>query len=395
MIQFGSMSITLMVGALYGVLFATLLALSKHNRVANRFLAALLIVIAMRLFPFIIGYAGFYDAYPWLSFTPDDASLAIGPLLYFYVKTLTAPHQKLRLRDALHFVPAIIQFGYYCVVFPFPLSVKNAWHTSFHAPYVMPAEIALTLISLAIYWWIALRHYRGYQSWLNENVSDREEHHIDWVRNFLIALGITLVFWIALTAWRTFVSPLNYFELFPFYLWLQILAYYLGTEGYRNAAHRYPAWIEPSASPAIDPYVGVKTAPEAISIIDKKSSSAQTNRDWSTLAISLSSQLDTSQEWRNPELTLASLARKIGTNTSDLSRTINDGLGMNFNEFINRKRVESVKQTLAERSSQNLLEIALAAGFSSKASFNRSFKLYCGLTPTEFKEKLESERIKS
>ena len=90
MIQFGSMSITLLVGALYGLMFAAMLWWGRHNRLANRFLALLLIVIAMRMFPYIIGYAGYYDAYPWLSFLPYDASLAFGPLLYFYVRTLSA-----------------------------------------------------------------------------------------------------------------------------------------------------------------------------------------------------------------------------------------------------------------------------------------------------------------
>ena len=54
MIRFGSMSITLLIGALYGVLFAALLWWSTQNRTANRFLALLLIVIAMLLAPYII-----------------------------------------------------------------------------------------------------------------------------------------------------------------------------------------------------------------------------------------------------------------------------------------------------------------------------------------------------
>jgi AraC-like DNA-binding protein len=394
MIQFGSMSITLMIGALYGVLFATLLAFSKQNRIANRYLALLLIVIAMRLFPFIIGYAGFFDAYPWLSFLPYDASLAIGPLVYFYVKSLSSADQSWRWRDAIHFVPAITQLAYYCIIFPFPLEFKNDWNSRIHEPYVVPAVLALTLISIAAYWWFSLRHYRGYQAWLEANVSDREDHRIDWVRNFLIALGVTLVFWVALTAWRYLISPLNYFQVFPFYLWLQILAYYLGTEGYRNAAHKYHVWVNSASTGNAQLYRAVN-AEIADSLIDEYPTSPRLNTDWRSLAEKLQTRVRTNADWRDPELTLASLARRVGTNTSDLSRTINEGLGMNFNEFINRERVASVKQTLAENARGNLLDLALAAGFSSKASFNRSFKLYTGVTPSEYKEKIERERVKS
>ena len=38
--------------------------------------------------------------------------------------------------------------------------------------------------------------------------------------------------------------------------------------------------------------------------------------------------------WRNPDLTMATLARRLGTNTTALSRAMNEGLGLNFNEVI-------------------------------------------------------------
>lgn len=102
--------------------------------------------------------------------------------------------------------------------------------------------------------------------------------------------------------------------------------------------------------------------------------------------------LVTEDWWRDPELTLASLARKLGTNTSDLSRAINEGLGINFNELINRLRVDEVKRVLALSDEPNLLDVAFAAGFSSKASFNRCFKLYTGETPTGWRQSMSSAK---
>ena len=100
--------------------------------------------------------------------------------------------------------------------------------------------------------------------------------------------------------------------------------------------------------------------------------------------------------WSDPEITLATLSRQLGTNTSHLSRALNEGLGQNFNEFINRLRVEAVSRQLAEPTeARDLLDLAFAAGFSSKASFNRCFKLYTGLTPTEFRRNPPAARLKS
>ncbi len=65
---------------------------------------------------------------------------------------------------------------------------------------------------------------------------------------------------------------------------------------------------------------------------------------------------------------------------------MNEGLGLNFNEMINRLRVDAVVAALQQADeNQAILDIALAEGFNSKASFNRSFKLYTGKTPRDYR----------
>jgi hypothetical protein len=60
------------------------------NRVANRCLAGQPIVLTGAPTPDIIGFAGFYDSFPWLSFAPFACPLAVAPLLYLYAVALTA-----------------------------------------------------------------------------------------------------------------------------------------------------------------------------------------------------------------------------------------------------------------------------------------------------------------
>lgn len=371
MIRFGSMSIVLLLGAAYGGLFVALLWWTPRNRTANRLLALLLLVIALQLLPFIMGYAGFYDAFPGLSYLPCEASLAFGPLLYLYVRRLTKT--TLPTRWGWHFAPVAVQLAYYCVIFPLPLAFKNDWDSNTHVPYVVPLEQLATFASIACYWCLSLWHYRGYQRWLADSVSDRDEHHVKWLRNFLIALGLTLVLWAGLMGFQRWVAKLNYFEEFPFYLWFALLSYYLGTEGYRHAGHAYPPWHQVPAPPPPEP------------------------RDWTERGLKWQRRVQDEGWWRDPALNLQSLARQLGTNTSDLSRAFNEGLGQNFNELINRMRVEAVKQALAQAAADGaghgLLDMALAAGFSSKASFNRCFKLYTGSTPSAYG--IELRRLRS
>ena len=46
------------------------MARARGNRSAQRLLAVLLVVAVLRLMPYVLGFAGAYDAWPWLSFAP-------------------------------------------------------------------------------------------------------------------------------------------------------------------------------------------------------------------------------------------------------------------------------------------------------------------------------------
>lgn len=389
MIRFGSMSITLAAAALYGLLLASLLWWSPRQRLAHRFLALLLLVIAARMFPYIIGYAGYYDAYPWLSFLPWNYSLAFGPLLYLHVVTLTRASPPRNY--GWHLLPALLQGIYYSVIFLQPLAFKDAWDTNWQRPLLGPLETALTFLSLGVYVALSLRHYRAYQRWLEDHVSDRDEHQLSWIRNALIALALTLLLWMAWYAFEALVQPLDYFQRFPLYLWLALLTYYLGTEGWRHAGRQGGQWVDEPAAPAVTQPELQAAASPGVELVDAGAAQRSPERDWSAQGRAWRERLVAEGWWRDPDLSLASLARKLGTNTSHLSRAINEGLGMNFNELINRERVRAVQDELLKiEEERELLEIALAAGFRSKASFNRAFKTYAGMTPSEWRQSARS-----
>ncbi len=89
------------------------------------------------------------------------------------------------------------------------------------------------------------------------------------------------------------------------------------------------------------------------------------------------------------ELRLATLADLLSIQPHHLSQLINVEAGVNFFDYINRHRVEHAKTGLLAMKQQNqsILDVALAAGFNSKASFNRSFKKEAGCSPSEFLKK--------
>ncbi|MFM2399553.1 MAG: hypothetical protein RL341_1710 [Pseudomonadota bacterium] len=103
----------------------------------------------------------------------------------------------------------------------------------------------------------------------------------------------------------------------------------------------------------------------------------------------LSTLMTEGRAYRLENLTVASLASKLGVAEYRLRRAINGRLGhRNFNAYINGLRLEEAKQALADPARRDLpvLTIALESGFQSIGPFNRAFKAATGRTPTEFRQ---------
>jgi len=88
----------------------------------------------------------------------------------------------------------------------------------------------------------------------------------------------------------------------------------------------------------------------------------------------------------SPDVSLRSLAGMIDLQPNQLSWLLNVSLGKNFNEFINRYRVETFKALAKDPANYNITVLGLAynSGFNSKTVFNTYFKRETGLTPKEF-----------
>lgn len=70
-------------------LLAVALVRTLPNRSANGTLAVLLCVLALMVMPWLIGFAGFYDKWMWLTFAPFQITLAVAPLCWLYLLALT------------------------------------------------------------------------------------------------------------------------------------------------------------------------------------------------------------------------------------------------------------------------------------------------------------------
>ncbi len=350
--------------AILSIMFAQLILLAialtrpLRNRVANRTLAMLLVVLAGMITPWMIGFAGFYDRWRWLSFAPFAISLAIAPLTYLYVVALT--QGRWPERGWHHLAPAGLQFAYLTGAFlllrqPF----KNDW--------LVESALAYDLITgagviggMAAYGVAGRQLIRRYRADLRGQRSDDHRYALAWLERAVAALFVLLAIWTGYGV-ADVISPLGYRGLMGLYLAIGLFALFLGIEGWRHAAMAFPDLATLEAATAASPPVWAAKVDEWVGRVRRE------------------------RLYAEPELSVPRLARLLGTNSAYVSRAFNEGLGQSFSGFINRLRCEEMAKRLDEGFAGDLLDLALDCGFSSKASFNRAFKASYGCSPSAYR----------
>lgn len=84
------------------------------------------------------------------------------------------------------------------------------------------------------------------------------------------------------------------------------------------------------------------------------------------------------------KISLDLIANDLGFSKFYLSRIFSNKIGYPFNDYVNRLRVNKAQKLLSE-TDLSVTNIGLDCGFESQRNFNRIFKEYTTLTPTEFR----------
>ncbi|WP_428241430.1 helix-turn-helix domain-containing protein [Gynuella sp.] len=91
------------------------------------------------------------------------------------------------------------------------------------------------------------------------------------------------------------------------------------------------------------------------------------------------------QLYRDNNLTVARLGRRLGVPAREVTHATNRVAGSNFSRFVNGYRIRHAQQLLRE-TDLPVTEIMLESGFSSKSSFNTEFRRLTGQTPSQYRK---------
>jgi AraC-like DNA-binding protein len=88
--------------------------------------------------------------------------------------------------------------------------------------------------------------------------------------------------------------------------------------------------------------------------------------------------------FKDSELTLDLLSKKMEINRNNLSRAINTVTGKNFNMLVNEYRIKEALRIISKNRNIYVDELYERVGFRSRTSFYRSFRQITGLSTREF-----------
>ncbi len=98
----------------------------------------------------------------------------------------------------------------------------------------------------------------------------------------------------------------------------------------------------------------------------------------------LSAELDRNQLFRDPDLTLARLAKRLSVPARQISQAVNRSTGLNLSQFVNNRRITEVCNRLMT-SEISVTNAMLEAGFLTKSNFNREFRRVMGQSPSSWR----------
>jgi ABC-type antimicrobial peptide transport system permease subunit/AraC-like DNA-binding protein len=355
-----------------GLNFALLLWFAKKvNRAANSFLSLALVTIVLRMVWVLcidIRLGAYFPHWSWL---PLQFSLALGPLIYFYVLKITRPAYKFRWRDLLHFSPLLLELGAQALEVSDSIRTGVATYDTRIFKELNPVLQLLAFVSVSTYLYASYMLIERFYQTLKFNRGDRYRYELRWLYNLLISFGLLWLLWLPFTAVGYFYyhNQLGIHAFYPLYLLLNVMMIWIGAVAFLRPEVGVPADAPPFLKPSTPAELKHKGA-------------------WLKKAVK------TNCYHQDPELSLSSLAEKLELTTHELSRIINTGLKKSFNDFINEFRVAEAVRKMQDPAYAHitLLGIAFESGFNSKSTFNRAFRQMTGKSAAEYKNELKKER---
>jgi AraC-like DNA-binding protein len=314
-------------------LFWAVVLIGMNQRLSNRLLAALLIMLSLRVGKSVLGMLLPGHMYFFASVGAVSMA-AIGPLLFLFTRSLFSSDYKFTFKDWLHLLPTVAAFVIACIP---PWSILNMKY------YVFTSSVLIYLVATIVYLQMNREAFRS------------DDTKWKWVHFIIISIGLL---------WITFVCQL---------LFYQPLVY--------QAIVITAALVFYSLS-----WYAIPRSKLFIAEPQRKLSDVQAYQELGDRILQL---LKQEAIYTTPDLTVSTLAARLKVPSYMVSRAINQCFNKSFSELIIEYRIHKAEGLLLADSKKSLTieAIAFESGFNTLSAFYKAFRKSNGVTPSQFRER--------
>ena len=366
-----------------GLIFAVLLCrrYAQKNNISDLFLFLILGITCYQETCFTIGFMGWYDTYrnTKINYFLIPTSVAIAPLIYMYIKSITTSKFVFKKIDWWHFSPAILLILYRLCIY-----LYDAWQPGFDdvqngilklsldEAFVLPFVALFGTLQMLLYLAFTFQLFYNYRRKINQYFSNTYSLELNWIGSFLVVFSFLFLYGTIQTFIEAQITDLSYIQRWWLMFFTGLAIIYVGIKGYFTDTTKLKK-LDFSFSPNRITYPTLEEKQETKAISPQEMDL-------------IKRMMEEEKAYLNPELTLSDLAKQGSMSRAQLSEVINAGFHKNFNDFVNMYRVEAFKRMLHEDKQKqlSLLGMAFECGFNSKATFNRVFKKLTSTSPSEY-----------
>lgn len=353
--------------------FHSFVLFSKNDKRLSDYVLALWFCFSgISLFSFFLVYSDKHLIYPSLTVLGMPFPLLIGPLLLLYTKYQTTTNS-FKKSDLLHVFPFAIVFFFFVNIYFLPFESRSEILRSGGRGYEMQGFIKLLAIYISgmVYIPWSAKKLLDYKKNINNQFSNTERINFNWLLYLIIGMAIVWIIILFVQDDRFIFGAVSLFI-----IWMS----YFGTKQVQIfRANSFPSEEE-------EPHSDICEENNRDAETPRYSKSSLNVENILEIHAALIKVLNEKQPYLNPELKLTDLAVLLGVHPNHLSQVINSQCGKSFYDLINERRIQEFIFRLKQKESKQYTLVALAfdCGFNSKASFNRNFKKYTQLTPSDY-----------
>jgi len=359
---------------LQSFLVCTLLFIKSRNVSSNRLLAALLLSLTLSYFNYFLSTMLALLGWDWLvPYLQIETLFGIGPALYLYTKSITSESFRFRGKDLLHFIPFVFEFLFYRTTVYGGGAIPLGKLPTTTSQYAYLIEQYAGMASISVYTFFSIRMLQTYKNNLTKFYSTLDHHSIRWLLLPVVGFGIFWLFWLGIRLIDILIlsESLRQYYYLPVLILLAVISGWIGLVGYFKTD------------------VLIRSLEARTTALSKEAERKVSAKKMGEVR----QKVEENKLYLDTELTLASLAEKIGIHPKELSQVINQGSGGNFYDFVNQYRVLEFQNRIKQEGSEklSLLGHAFESGFASKSTFNHIFKKTTGLTPRQYEAKYNQD----